>query len=228
MKDIVIIGGGDQAHYTIDIIHKEGKLNIIGIVDAQAEIGSKKHGYPILGRQESIKEIAETHQIDGGIIAIGDNWTRYIVATEIKKHIPNFKFFNAIHPSCIIGENVKFGSGVVAMAGCIFNPKSVIGDHTFFATGAQIEHDCKIGNYASISAGSITGGYVEMEEFSAITLGVTVMDRIKIGRNSVIGSGSLVINDFPENVLAYGSPAKIIRTRTEGEKFLGKKLTSND
>ena len=44
MKDVVIIGGGDQAHYTIDIIHKEGKLNIIGIVDAQAEIGSKKHG----------------------------------------------------------------------------------------------------------------------------------------------------------------------------------------
>jgi sugar O-acyltransferase (sialic acid O-acetyltransferase NeuD family) len=228
MKDIVIIGGGDQAHYTIDIIHKEGKLNIIGIVDAHAEIGSKKHGYPILGRQESIKEIVEEHQIDGGIITIGDNWTRYLVATEIEKHIPNFKFFNAIHPSCIIGENTKFGSGVVAMAGCIFNPKSVIGDHTFFATGAQIEHDCKIGNYASVSAGSIMGGYVEMEDFSAITLGVTVMDRIKIGRNSVIGSGSLVINDFPENVLAYGNPAKIIRTRTEGEKFLGKKLTSND
>ena len=114
MKDVVIIGGGDQAHYTIDIIHKEGKLNIIGIVDAQAKIGSRKHGYPILGRQESIKEIAETHQIDGGIITIGDNWTRYLVATEIKKQIPNFKFFNAIHPSCIIGKNVKFGSGVVA------------------------------------------------------------------------------------------------------------------
>ena len=228
MKDVVIIGGGDQAHYTIDIIHKEGKLNIIGIVDAQAKIGSKKHGYPILGRQESIKEIAEIHRINGGIITIGDNWTRYLVATEIKKQIPNFKFFNAIHPSCIIGEHVKFGNGVVAMAGCIFNPKSVIGDHTFFATGAQIEHDCKIANYASVSAGSIMGGYVEMEEFSAITLGVTIMDRIKIGRNSVVGSGSLVINDLPENVLAYGNPAKIIRARKEGEKFLGKKLISND
>jgi len=114
------------------------------------------------------------------------------------------------------------------MSGCIFNPKSVIGDHTFFATGAQIEHDCKIANYASVSAGSIMGGYVELEEFSAITLGVTIIDRIKIGRNSVVGSGSLVINDLPENVLAYGNPAKIIRARKEGEKFLGKKLISND
>jgi hypothetical protein len=30
------------------------------------------------------------------------------------------------------------------MAGCIFNPKSQIGNFTFFATGAQVEHDCQI------------------------------------------------------------------------------------
>jgi len=64
--------------------------------------------------------------------------------------VSDFKFFNAIHPSCIIGEHVKLGEGIVAMAGCIFNPRSTVGDHAFFATGAQVEHDCIIGDYASI------------------------------------------------------------------------------
>jgi len=210
MKNVVLIGGGDQAHYTIDIIHKEGKYNIIGIIDAKEEIGKEKFGYKIIGRQESIKELSDLYKIDGGIISIGDNWTRYYVAKEIKNHISDFKFFNAIHPSCVIGENVK----------CIFNPRATIGDQTFFATGAQVEHDNVIGDYASISAGSITGGYVELGKFAAITLGVTVFDRTVIGRNTVVGAGSLVVKDLPPNVLAYGNPVKIIRSREDGEKFL--------
>jgi acetyltransferase-like isoleucine patch superfamily enzyme len=46
------------------------------------------------------------------------------------------------------------------------------------------------------------------------------MDRVEIGENTVVGSGSLVVRSLPNNVLAYGSPAKIIRERKEGEKFL--------
>ena len=220
MKNIVLIGGGNQAHYTIDIINKEGKYNIIGIIDSIHDIGSNRFGYKVLGRQEDIIKLKEQYNIEGGIISIGDNWVRYYISSQIKKEIPDFNFVNAIHPSVVIGDKVQLGKGVVMMAGCIINPKSKIGDFTFFATGAQVDHDCNIKNYSSISAGSITGGYVTLGEFSAITLGVTVVDRLKIGKNTVIGAGSLVIKDLPDNVLVYGNPCKVIRTRKEGEKFL--------
>jgi sugar O-acyltransferase (sialic acid O-acetyltransferase NeuD family) len=220
MKNIVLIGGGNQAHYTIDIINKERKYNIVGIIDSIHDVGSDRFGYKILGRQEDISKLIHQYNIEGGIISIGDNWIRYYVSSQIKKQLPNFKFVNAIHPSVVIGDNVELGEGIIMMAGCIINPKSKIGDFTFFATGAQIDHDCNIKNFSSISAGSITGGYVTLEEFSAITLGVTVIDRLKIGKNTVIGAGSLVIKDLPDNVLAYGNPCKVIRTRKEGEKFL--------
>ena len=51
-------------------------------------------------------------------------------------------------------------------------------------------------------------------------MGVVIIDRITIGENTVVGSGALVLKDLPDNVLAYGIPAKIIRTREPGEKFL--------
>jgi sugar O-acyltransferase (sialic acid O-acetyltransferase NeuD family) len=220
MKNIVLIGGGNQAHYTIDIINKEKKYNIVGIIDSIHDIGSDRFGYKILGRQEDIVRLVDQYDIEGGVISIGDNWVRYYVFEQIKKQLPNFRFVNAIHPSVVIGDNVELGKGIVMMAGCIINPKSKIGDFTFFATGAQIDHDCDIKNYSSISAGSITGGYVTLGEFSAITLGVTVIDRLKIGKNTVIGAGSLVLKNIPDNVLVYGNPARIVRTRKEGEKFL--------
>jgi sugar O-acyltransferase (sialic acid O-acetyltransferase NeuD family) len=220
MKKIILVGGGNQSHYTIDIIEKENNYKIIGIVDSIHDVGSIRFGYPILGRQNEIKKITETYDIYGGVISIGDNWIRHIINEEITKQVPNFKFINAIHPSVIIGNNVEIGDGVVAMAGVIFNPKSKIGNHTFFATGAQIEHDCVISDYASVSAGTVLGGHVKIGKFSALTLGVTVLDRIEIGENTVVGSGSLVLKSIESNVLVYGNPAKIIRHRELGEKFL--------
>lgn len=220
MKNIVLIGGGNQAHYTIDIIEKEGKYNIVGIIDSIHAINSDRFGYRILGKQEDISQIIKEYKIDGGLISIGDNWSRYNVYNQIKSTNPNFEFINAIHPSVIIGRNVTLGKGIIAMAGCIFNPGTIIGDFTFFATGAQVEHDNYIGDFASISAGSITGGHVKLGRFAAITLGVTIADRVEIGENTVIGSGSLVIKSLPPNVLAYGIPTRIIRNRKEGEKFL--------
>ena len=220
MKKIVLIGGGNQCHYTADIINKEGKYDIIGVIDSVHEIGSEVFGYKVLGRQENIKELINKYGIEGGVISIGDNWIRYYVSSQIKKLIPSFNFVNAIHPSVVIGENVDIGEGVVVMAGCIINPKCKIGNFTFFATGAQIDHDCNINDFASISAGSITGGHVTLGKYSAITLGVTVIDRLKIGVNTVVGAGSLVLKDLPDNVLAYGNPCTIIRNRQKGEKFL--------
>ena len=219
-KRILLFGGGNQVHYTIDIIEKENKYEIVGIIDSVHEIGTERYGYNVLGRQENLSDIVKEHNIDAGIITIGDNWSRSIVYNAITKQMPSFQFVNAIHPSVIIGKNVDLGFGVVMMAGVIVNPLAKIGNFTFFATGCQIEHDCIIEDYASVSAGSVMGGYVTIGKFSAITLGVTILDRLKIGENSVIGSGSLVLKDIPNNVLAHGNPINKVRARLVGEKFL--------
>ena len=73
MKNIVLIGGGNQAHYTIDIIEKEGKYNIVGIIDSLHDIGSDRFGYKVIGRQENLSELVKEYEIYGGVISIGDN-----------------------------------------------------------------------------------------------------------------------------------------------------------
>jgi acetyltransferase-like isoleucine patch superfamily enzyme len=57
----------------------------------------------------------------------------------------------------------------------------------------------------------MVGGEVEIGSHSMIGIGAVVSNRVKIGKESVIGGNSFVIKDIPENVVAYGIPAKIIR-----------------
>lgn len=219
-SNIVLIGGGNQVQYTADILNRCGWC-IVGIIDSIKEIGSDCYGYKIIGRQENIKEIIKKYNIEGGLITIGDNWNRYKVSEEIKSLVPNFNFINAIHPSAVVSfKNTEFGEGMIVMAGVIINPGARLGDFTFFATGAQIEHDCIIEDFASVSAGSVMGGHVKIGKYSAITLGCTLVDRITIGENTVVGAGSVVTKSFGDNLLIYGVPAKIKRFRKQGEKFL--------
>lgn len=46
---------------------------------------------------------------------------------------------------------------------------------------------------------------------------VTILPGVHIGNCSVIGAGSVVTKDIPENVLAFGNPCKVIRRLTEND-----------
>lgn len=220
MKNIILFGGGNHASYCIDIIEQEGKYKILGILDSILEVGAIIHGYEVLGGIEDFKKIHESKNIFGGFISIGDNWNRKLVYDKIVNLKSDLLFVNAIHPSSTICKNVKMGVGNLIMAGSIIDTDAKIGNFVWFGSRALLEHGSIMHDFSSISSGSMTGGKVEIGKFSAITLGVTIVDRIKIGENSVIGSGSLVLKDVPDNMLAYGSPAKNIRERKPGEKFL--------
>jgi sugar O-acyltransferase (sialic acid O-acetyltransferase NeuD family) len=218
--NIVLIGGGTQVSYSIDIIEKQNLHTIVGIIDSAKEIGTKIYHYSVIGRQEQILTLFEKYAIEGCVITIGDNWSRKKVFTQINDIIPNAKWPNIIHPSVIIANNVDFGKGILAMAGVIINSNTYLGDFTNYFTNCNVEHDCYIDDFASISAGVVLGGKVKIGKYSAVALSATIFDRLSIGENTVIGAASLVTRDLPDNVLAYGNPAKIIRTREEGEKFL--------
>lgn len=66
-----------------------------------------------------------------------------------------------------------------------------------------------------------------MEHAAPITIGdrvwlctgVTVCAGVTIGENSVIGAGNVVTRDIPPNVLAYGSPCKVVREITDADRI---------
>ena len=78
---------------------------------------------------------------------------------------------------------------------------------------------CYIGNSVSVGHGALIHG-CSIGNNSLIGMGSIIMNGAKIGEDCIIGAGSLVPQEMeiPDGMLAYGSPAKIIRPLTEEEK----------
>ena len=219
-EKIVIIGSSGHAKVIIDIIEQEGKFNIIGLLDTFKRIGESVLGYKILGEEKDLPQLIIKYQLSGCIIAIGDNWARSIVKNKIQEIDPSFGFITTIHPSASIARGVTIGSGTVVMAGAVVNSNSSIGDFCIINTNASIDHDNKLDKFSSIAPGATTGGNVSIGKFSAISLGANIIHDIEIGEHSVIGAGSTVLNNVSDYVVVYGTPAKKIRERNRGEKYL--------
>jgi|SRR3989344_1161185 len=103
------------------------------------------------------------------------------------------------HPkNLILGENTDIG------AFCYVNALN----------GVVIEQDVQIGSHCAIySVSTIDNkvGKVILKENCRLGSHSTVMPGVTIGKNSIVGAHSFVNKDIPDNVVATGCPAKVIR-----------------
>ena len=214
---ILIVGASGHAKVVVDILERAGQYQIAGLIDSFKEPGTSLMGYTVLGSEGEIPALLAGHDLLGGIIAIGDNWTRHNVVQRIASIAPDFLYVNAIHPSAHLARDVQIGKVVVIMAGVSINPGTQIGDFCFVNTNASVDHDNVLEEFSCLQPNTATGGNVRIGAFSAVSIGANVIQGISIGRHSIIGAGSTVLVDVPEFVVALGTPCRVARTRKPGE-----------
>ena len=203
-KDVIIIGAGGHAKVIADIIYKSGD-NLIGFLDDNlANKGKEIYlGKKVIGTTKDI----EIYNKNYFIIGIGNNSIRKKINNE-----NNLKLYSAIHPSAIIAEDVKIGTGSVIMAGVVINPGTVIGKNCIINTSSSLDHDNLLEDYVHISPGAHLAGTVSVKEGTWICTGAIVKNNITIGKNNIIGAGGVVIKDIiEENTTYIGVPARRIK-----------------
>jgi sugar O-acyltransferase (sialic acid O-acetyltransferase NeuD family) len=219
-EKLIIVGCSGHSKVVIDIFEKTGKYQILGLLDPFRKIGEETLGYKIIGKEEDLPRLLLANPGCKVFVAIGDNWVRKIVVDKIISLDQKIEFASAIHPSTQIGKNVTIGKGVAIMAGVIVNSSTYIGDFTILNTNSSIDHDGNMGNFSSLAPKATVGGNVIIGNYSAISIGATIKHGVKIGEHCIIGAGAVLLKDCEDNLIMYGIPAKIIRKRQVGEKYL--------
>ena len=127
------------------------------------------------------------------------------------------KPYSVISSTSIIGDNSVFLEKGLNIMHFVFIANDVqIGTGCLINTYASIHHDVRIGDFVEISPRATLLGATNIGNETSIGAGAIILPNIrKIGNNCIIGAGALVTKDLPDNVMAYGVPAKIVKTINE-------------
>lgn len=204
---IAIWGAGGHARVAADIIRRCGRFQIAGFIDDVASDQAEKefYGAPLY--------VAPGQLLDAGVrllaVAIGDNQVRLARAEAGRQ--AGFALPALIDPSAIISDSARIEDGTMVGFGAIINAEAAAATCAIINTGAIVEHDCVIAEGAHIAPGAILAGHVTVGRKTLIGAGATLRDRVCIGDETVIGAGAVVVSDIPENSVAYGVPARVVR-----------------
>jgi sugar O-acyltransferase (sialic acid O-acetyltransferase NeuD family) len=220
VEKIVIVGSSGHAKVVIDIVEHGGRYAIVGLIDRFRTIGEQTLGYEVLGSEEVLPQLMKDRSLVGAIIAIGDNFIRAKVAMSISEMCPALCFVRAVHPRASIARDVTIGEGSVIMAGVSVNPSCSIGNHCILNTNSSLDHDSVMEEFSSLGPGATTGGNCHVGAYSAISIKATLLHEVQIGRHTIVGAGATVLKNLDSFKVAYGTPARVVRERREGERYL--------
>lgn len=178
---------------------KEFEKMIAGeVYDPMTEhlIGLRDHSKGVIANFNIEKDDKKRAEIIKSLFAkVGDNC--YIT--------PNF--------FCDYGCNIEFGDGVFLNANCVILDcaKVTIGSNTFIGPNTQIYTPIHPMDYKTRNTFVEWAKPVSIGNNSWLGGSVVVLPGVKIGDGCVIGAGSVVTKDIPENSVAVGNPAKVIK-----------------
>lgn len=208
---MLIVGAKGFAKEVLEVVHQLNQLDqLVFYDDVNVETPEKLFGqFPILKTVEQASIYLKT--IDNKFtIGVGNPVLR-------KKLYDKFtalggQFTATISPLAILGSyNVKIGEGVNILSGTTFSNSVYIGRGCLIYYNSIVTHDCTISDFVEISPNVTMLGRCSIASFTQIGANSTILPDVKIGKNVIIGSGSVVTKNVPDNCMAFGVPAKIIK-----------------
>ena len=196
MDDLLVVGNGGHARACIDVIEKQKKYSIFGIIDNITSKENNNSNYPILGNDNDLPNIIKTCEnlfLGFGFIKSSKKRSEYFINAKSL----NYKFPVIISPSSYVSNTSVIHEGTIIMHHALINSSAKVGRNCIINSKALIEHDTFIGDNTHISTAAVVNGSAIIGEGCFIGSNSVIGEGVKVGDNSIISAGVFLQDDLP-------------------------------
>ena len=212
---IIIIGASGHAAVAAEAAKAAGREVLGFVADCPSTCG-----FELMGDESALPGILAKCPGAQLFVAIGDNHVRRTVAMRLSCALSCASFATIIHPSAIPCEGSILREGSFIAAGAVVGVGATVGPFAIVNTHASLDHHASLGDFASLSPMAATGGRAVIGPGTVVGMGAMVHQNVRIGSDTVLGSLSLANCDLPDRVVACGNPARVIKARRPGDRYL--------
>lgn len=209
-KEIYILGVGRNTIVYIDLVEACG-YKVAGLYHYNDErTGELIHGHNIIDSNTNLFKEDSLAGINFAI-SVGNNKIRAELANKIRKLGGNLP--TLIHPSAIVSKYSQLAKGVVIHANSVIQADAMIEQDTIISYNSSVTHTTKIGKSCYLAFGSTVGAFVEIQDnvFVGQSAAIVSGKLNYVGHDSIVGAGSVVIQNIEPFSVVAGNPAKLIK-----------------
>lgn len=191
MQNIILIGAGGHCRACIDVIERENKYNILGLIDLKENIGKEVLGYKIIDCDDNIEKYVKKGNCF--LITIGQ-----ITSPEKRiKMYNNLKKLNAeiatvISPLSYVSKHSSIDEGTIVLHDVVINANVKVGKNCIINTKSLLEHDVVVNDNCHVSTGAIVNGGCRIAYNTFVGSNSVIVQGTSVKENSFIKAGSLV------------------------------------
>lgn len=184
--------------------------HVRGVLDDRADLQDREiaSGLPVLG---TIAD-ASRHLDAQFVVCTGKGRVRRTIIERLTDlGVGHDGYATITHPSVQIPPGCDVASGAVLLAGVVLTADVRIGAHVVCMPNVVLTHDCVLADYSTLCAGVVLGGGVYVDRDAYVGMAASVRENVRIGEASVVGMGSVVLQDVPASQVWAGVPAGPLR-----------------
>ena len=208
---MLIIGAKGLAKEILEILHQNNNIENLAFYD---DVNQDVEDF-LFGKFSILKSLEEANSFfkkygTEFTIGIGNPILRYKLYKKFKDI--GGRLTSTISPNADIGHYgniIKEGNNITS--GVVITNDVKIGKGCLINLNVTIGHDCNLGDFVELCPNVNVSGNCKIGNYTFVGTSATILPKITIGENVIIGAGAVVTKDIPDNCMALGVPAKVVK-----------------